>query len=810
MSKGRIYIVEDEAIIAMDLRDRLQAQDWEVVGLAFAAEQALPEIAALQPDLVLMDIILAGGMDGIEAAGLIAARHGIPTIYITANADPATLQRAKLTEPLNYVIKPIDEKELQINLEMALYRHAAEKKIRASERWLQRLLSSMAEGVIAVDLAGHITYINSVAESLTGYAGGELTGQPLAALLRWQEHPGREARPVSAREMLQGDLAESGLFSVRARDGGSIAVDETISPLLDDQGKMVGMVLTLRSQGEHHPVEGSSDATGETYAAVVENALEGIAIVRELNCLYANPAFSRMTGFSVAEINGRPLAAFFLPEYRERIEQLSSMRAAGFKTPRHYEARLLSREGRIVDVDISAASIPYQGGMAEMIVLRQQRPPEPVSEPAAAQKALPLRGMALVSLEGYLTFGDPAFRAIWGFASDAGLLGAPLSGLWLESREGEVFWRALQKKGRWKGELAARLGDETSRLLRVSARLLRNAAGQPLAYLLICSDSGAMRQLRASLKTEHRMGDLICFSPRMRTVSEEIRIAAAADAPILIQGEGGSGKALIAETIHRLSRRAAAPLLSLDCTALSERALAAEIFGLNPAQAADGMPPNSVLQRARGGTLMLENFTAMALHMQQRLTRLLQEGFYEPEGGHVPLRAEVRIIATTPMEPRLEMTAGRLRQDLFFQLSSMVIRVPALRERREDLKALIAWYVPRLVEQLGVAAVEVTAAAQYALRNYSWPGNVEELRNALQHALLRCQGQPIGVEHLPSTVAAAYSLGMTGTRRVGRARKLSQDAVRLAMQQAHENKARAAEILGVSRATLYRYLEEGE
>ncbi|HQG47261.1 MAG TPA: helix-turn-helix domain-containing protein, partial [bacterium] len=185
-------------------------------------------------------------------------------------------------------------------------------------------------------------------------------------------------------------------------------------------------------------------------------------------------------------------------------------------------------------------------------------------------------------------------------------------------------------------------------------------------------------------------------------------------------------------------------------------------------------------------------------------------GFYEPEGGHVPLRAEVRIIATTPMEPRLEMTAGRLRQDLFFQLSSMVIRVPALRERREDLKALIAWYVPRLAEQLGVAAVEVTAAAQYALRNYSWPGNVEELRNALQHALLRCQGQPIGVEHLPSTVAAAYSLGMTGTRRVGRARKLSQDAVRLAMQQAHENKARAAEILGVSRATLYRYLEEGE
>ncbi len=810
MSKGRIYIVEDEAIIAMDLRDRLQAQDWEVVGLAFAAEQALPEIAALQPDLVLMDIILAGGMDGIEAAGLIAARHGIPTIYITANADPATLQRAKLTEPLNYVIKPIDERELQINLEMALYRHAGEKKIRANERWLQRLLASMAEGVIAVDLAGRVTYINAVAESLTGYGAGEMTGQPLAALLRRQEHPGEAASPVSARELLQGDPAEGGLFFLQARDGRILAVDETISPLLDDQGRMTGMVLTLRAQGEHHPVEERGEASGEAYAAVVENALEGIAIVRDLHCLYANPAFSRMTGFSAAEISGRPLAAFFLPEYRDRIEQLSGMRAAGLKTPRHYEARLLAREGRIVDVEISAATIPYQGGTAEMVVLRQQRAAEPATEPAAAQKTVPLRGMALVSLEGFLTFGDPAFRAIWGFASDAGLLGASLASLWLESGEGEAMWRALEKRGRWKGELAARRGDETSRMLRVSARLLRSATGQPLAYLLICSDSGVIRQLRASLKPEHRIGDLICYSPRMRSVLEEIRLAAAADAPILIQGETGSGKLLIAETIHRLSRRSAAPFLTLDGLALSERALAAELFGLLPAPAAEIMPADGLLQRAAGGTLVLENFTALTLHLQQRLTRLLQEGLYEPEGGHTPLRAEVRIIAATALDPRLEMTAGRLRQDLFFQLSGMVIRMPALRERLEDLKSLIAWYLPRLAEQLGVAAVEVTAAAHYALRGYSWPGNVEELRNALQHALFRCQGQPIGVEHLPATVAAAYSLGMTGTRRVGRARKLSQDAVRLAMQQAHDNKARAAEILGVSRATLYRYLEEGE
>ncbi|HNW58581.1 MAG TPA: sigma 54-interacting transcriptional regulator [bacterium] len=808
MSKGRIYIVEDEAIIAMDLRDRLQAQDWEVVGLAFSAEQALPEIAALQPDLVLMDIILAGGMDGIEAAALIAARHEIPTIYITANADPATLQRAKLTEPLNYVIKPIDEKELQINLEMALYRHAAQKKIRESERWLQRLLSSIGEGVIAIDLEDRLTYVNATAASLTGYRENEVLGQPLAALLRWQEHPGAAARPVSSREFLQRELAEEGFFYLQARDGGSIAVDENVSPLLSDQGEIAGMVLTLRSQGERQAAGERGGATPDQYAALVENALEGIAIVRDRHCLYANRALTRMTGFSAEEMNGRPLAAFFLPEYRERIEQLSEMLTAGFKTPRQYEARLLSREGQIADVEITATTIPYQDGAAEMVVLRRQRAPEPATPAAPGQKTQPLRGMALVSLAGLLTYGDPAFRTIWGFARDADLLGAPLTGLWQESGEGEKMWRALQKRGRWKGEVAARLSDETIRMLRASARLLRDSAGQPIAYLLVCSDSGALQQLRASLKHEHRVGDLICTSPRMQTVLEEIRMVAGTSAPVLIQGEAGSGKALIAETIHRLSRQADAPLLTLDCAAYSERALAVELFGQAAVAATGGTAPECALQRARGGTLVLENVTALAPPLQLRLVRLLQEGLFEPEGGHTPLRAEVRIIATTSLDPRLEKSAGRLRQDLFFQLSGMVIRIPALRERPEDLKPLIAWYLPRLAEQLGMAVVEITAAAQYALRSYSWPGNVEELRSALQHALFHCQGQPIGVEHLPSTVEAAYTLGMTGTRRVGRARKLSQDAVRLAMQQAHDNKARAAEILGVSRATLYRYLEE--
>ncbi len=813
MPKGKIYIVEDEAIIAMDLRDRLIAHDWEVAGIAFSAEQALPEIAQCQPDLVLMDIILAGGMDGIEAAARIAEVHDIPTIYITANADPATLQRAKLTEPLSYVIKPIDEKELQINLEMALHRHSIQKKIRESERWLQRLLSSMGEGVIAVDLSDRISFINAVAETLTGYQRDDILGVPLSEVMRWREGSAGEPRPVTAREFLKGAFdAENGIFYLLARNGEVVSVDENVSPLHNSKGEISGMVLTLRAPAQRRSGGEESGETAEHYATLVENAQEGIAIVQDQFCVYANKALCRMTGFRDDEMKGRLISAFFLPEYRDRIEQLTAMRVAGLKTPRLYEARLLSRDGQIIDLEITANVISYQDRPAEMIMLREKARRDPDQTSAAEQGiSAPLRGLALISLSGFLTYCDPTFRALWGSANDADLLGLPMPELWQETELGQEMWLALQEKGRWKGELVALDRGQEGRQLRVSARLMRGAGDAPICFLLSCVDRGALDQLQASLAEEHHFGDLIGKSPRMLDIFEQIRILANTDVPLLIQGEPGTGKALLAETIHQTGSRASGPFVALDCSTLLEAALAGELFGpaAPSAESENSRTPGS-LERAHSGTLLLENFIAISPALQLRLARFLQSGSFEPGGQKRSVRADVRIIATTPLNSRLEMTAGRLRQDLFFQISGMVIQMPSLQERPEDLLALVDCFLTRIAAKLGLPSVELTAAGLYALRNYSWPGNVEELQNALQNAMLRSRGSAIGVEHLPPTIAAAYSLGLTGTRRVGRARKLTQDAVRLAMQQARDNKAKAAQILGVSRATLYRYLEEEE
>jgi DNA-binding NtrC family response regulator len=351
--------------------------------------------------------------------------------------------------------------------------------------------------------------------------------------------------------------------------------------------------------------------------------------------------------------------------------------------------------------------------------------------------------------------------------------------------------------------------DQTARTVQLNGRLLRGKDENPICYLLSCVDSGAMNELKTSLDVKYHYGDLIGKSPRMQELFAQIRVLVNTNVPLLIQGEAGTGKALLAETIHQTGSRSQGPFITLDCSALQEAALTEELFG--SAESSEGALESGTvgcLGRAHTGTLLLETFTSMSHSLQLRLARFLQSGAYEPGNTRQPMHVDVRIIATTPLTARLEMAAGRLRQDLFFQISSLMIQMPPLRERQEDLLPLVDQILPRIAAKVGLPGAELSAASLFALRNYDWPGNVQELQYAIQYAMLRAQGKPIGVEHLPSTIAAAYTLGANGAKRVGRARKLTQDAVRLAMQQARDNKAKAAQILGVSRATLYRYLEE--
>ncbi|MDZ7385371.1 MAG: response regulator, partial [candidate division KSB1 bacterium] len=159
-TKARILVVEDIAITAMDIKRRLQTLGYQVVGIAASGEDAIAKAQRERPDLVLMDIKLKGEMDGVQAAEEIRRHLDIPVVYLTAYSDETTLQRAKITQPFGYVLKPFEERELHTAVEMALYRHTLERRLRESEQWLATTLRSIGDAVVATDAAGRITFMN--------------------------------------------------------------------------------------------------------------------------------------------------------------------------------------------------------------------------------------------------------------------------------------------------------------------------------------------------------------------------------------------------------------------------------------------------------------------------------------------------------------------------------------------------------------------------------------------------------------------------------------------------------------------------
>jgi diguanylate cyclase (GGDEF)-like protein/PAS domain S-box-containing protein len=248
MLKERILVVEDEVIIALDIQRTLIKMGYEVPEFVTSAEAALERIAALQPDLVLMDIHLSSSMDGIATADEIRRRDHLPVVFLTAHSDEATVNRAKITEPYGYVLKPFEERELQIAIEIALYRHSAEMKLRQMERWLGRTLKSIGDGIITTDNTGKITFMNQMAEVLTGWPQPAALGRPFGEVFRLIHATTRTGVGNLMERVLENGLIidlspDTALID---REGLEVPIDKSAAPVRDEDGNTIGMVIVFR------------------------------------------------------------------------------------------------------------------------------------------------------------------------------------------------------------------------------------------------------------------------------------------------------------------------------------------------------------------------------------------------------------------------------------------------------------------------------------------------------------------------------------------------------------------------------------
>lgn len=245
MSTQRIMIVEDETIVALDIKGRLNMLGYEVVAHATNGADALRLAGEHKPDLILMDIMIDGDMDGIATAQAIQKTLFVPVVYLTAYADDDTLSRAKTTGPFGYIIKPFEDRELKLTIEMALYKHKMEQKLYESERWMASTLSSISDAVLSADREGKVMYLNPAAEGLLGWSAEEARGKDVSEVFRMLDqdtgvvlsHP---VDGVTMRTEPGGDRREMLLVTAR---GEEVPVTGTVAPIINDQGRTAGLVL---------------------------------------------------------------------------------------------------------------------------------------------------------------------------------------------------------------------------------------------------------------------------------------------------------------------------------------------------------------------------------------------------------------------------------------------------------------------------------------------------------------------------------------------------------------------------------------
>jgi DNA-binding NtrC family response regulator len=302
--------------------------------------------------------------------------------------------------------------------------------------------------------------------------------------------------------------------------------------------------------------------------------------------------------------------------------------------------------------------------------------------------------------------------------------------------------------------------------------------------------------------------ELLGRTPVMTGVYKQIALAASADAPVLIIGESGTGKELVARAIHQHSNRSSRPFVPINCGALTETLLESELFGhIKGSFTGAVADAKGVFQTAHTGTVFLDEVGEMSPALQVKLLRVLQEGEVRPVGSSRPVRTDVRIVAATNVDVERAVADGTFRQDLYYRLGVVIIHLPPLRERRDDIPLLIERFLKGACAKAG-KQVELSPGAVEALSSYHWPGNVRELENMIERLVVFSRGSRIDVSDLPPTVVArAPALGKRLFDDLPTLEEIERRYLLHVLEQVGHNRTRAAEVMGIDRRTLYRMAE---
>jgi PAS domain S-box-containing protein len=345
--------------------------------------------------------------------------------------------------------------------------------------------------------------------------------------------------------------------------------------------------------------------------------------------------------------------------------------------------------------------------------------------------------------------------------------------------------------------------------ISVSTAIMRDAKDKVVGGAETFRDLSEVEALREELAGHFRVGELVSHSPLMQRVFEVLPAIAASPSTVLILGETGTGKELVAKTIHSLSPRSQGPFIAVNCGALPDTLLESELFGYKAGAftgATRDKPGRFTL--ARGGTILLDEIGEMSPALQVRLLRVLQERAFEPLGSTRSETTDARVMVATNKDLAELVRQGVFREDLYYRVNVVRVELPPLRRRKEDIPLVVDQFITRFNRLQCKAIAGVSVEALSLLMAYDWPGNVRELENVIERAFVLCDSGQIDIQHLPVELTARAATTSSGAGMRKARELLEAETIRKALDRAGGNRSAAARELGIHKTTLFRKLRQ--
>ena len=342
--------------------------------------------------------------------------------------------------------------------------------------------------------------------------------------------------------------------------------------------------------------------------------------------------------------------------------------------------------------------------------------------------------------------------------------------------------------------------------ISIAAAVLKNNQGEIVGGVETFRDLSAIEELKRELEKKYSFQDIISKNNEMLKIFDILPVIAESDSTVLIEGNSGTGKELIARAIHNLSHRRDKPIVTINCGALPDTLLESELFGHKAGAFTDARkdkPGRFAL--AEGGTIFLDEIADISPALQVRLLRVIQERCYEPLGGTETINTEIRIIAASNMDLQKLIKKGKFREDLFYRLNVIKISLPNLIDRTEDIPLLINHFIRRFNKLKGKSISAISPDVLAILMNYNYPGNIRELENIIEHAFVLCRGSVINIKCLPENLQPPATSAPTHSKSL---EDLEAAYLTESLRQNNWNRSKTAAGLGIHKTTLWRKMKK--